>query len=59
MNNIYMELECDGAVKGSSESLKKACEYTKYANKLQDRAYYFDVNVSNLYVLRDKCPGYV
>ncbi|WP_456395562.1 hypothetical protein [Thermococcus sp.] len=55
LNNLFMEMECDGGVK-NSETLKEwAYEYVQYANNFPHRAYYYGTDIMNLEIMEDYC----
>ena len=69
LNNIYMEMECDGGVISgkkikeddhyiyiTADTLKeRACKYVQYAKNFPHRAYYFDTDVENLKTMNKFC----
>jgi hypothetical protein len=64
LNNLYMELECDGKVnshdsKTAEDYKKKECEYVEYAKDLSHKAYYCDVDIRNIETMKNYCDGYI
>jgi len=64
LNNLYMELECDGGVNSPDPTTaeyyrERACEYVNYANNFSYKAYYYNVNIENVQTMKNCCGGYI
>ena len=55
LNNLYMEMECDGGVKNSETLKERACEYIQYAKNFPHRVYYYETDITNLGLMEDYC----
>lgn len=60
LNNLYMELECDGGVNSpdpetATEYRERACTYVDYAINFPHRAYYYGTNLQNVQTMEEYC----
>ncbi len=67
LNNLFMEMECDGRVQTGDEEhnippetfIHRACDYVQYAKNYPHRAYYYGTNIKNLIIVKSHCPDYI